>query len=59
MGLHFIFNGVRQGEPGVLATLEEHPTQLARIIEGFGSADEEGASYVPLARRHVDRRVGL
>lgn len=43
MGLHFIFNGVRQGEPGVLATLQEHPTQLARIMAGFGwSADEEG-----------------
>jgi circadian clock protein KaiC len=32
MGLHFVFNGVRQGEPGVLATLQEHPTQLARIV---------------------------
>jgi circadian clock protein KaiC len=43
MGLHFIFNGVRQGEPGVLATLQEHPTQLARIVREFGwSFDEEG-----------------
>jgi circadian clock protein KaiC len=47
MGLHFIFNGVRQGEPGVLATLQEHPIQLARIIEGFGwSADEEGVELM-------------
>jgi len=43
MGLHFIFNGVRQGEPGVLATLQEHPTQLARIVKEFGwSLDEKG-----------------
>jgi circadian clock protein KaiC len=43
MGLHFIFNGVRQGEPGVVATLQEHPTQLERIVQGFGwSIEEEG-----------------
>jgi circadian clock protein KaiC len=41
MGLHFIFNGVRQGEPGVLATLQEHPTQLARIVKEFGWSLEE------------------
>jgi circadian clock protein KaiC len=42
MGLHFVFNGVRQGEPGVLATFQEHPTQLARIVGEFGwSLDEE------------------
>jgi circadian clock protein KaiC len=42
MGLHFVFNGVRQGEPGVLATFQEHPTLLARIIGEFGwSLDEE------------------
>ena len=47
MGLHFIYNGVRQGEPGVLATLQEHPTQLARIVEGFGwSAEEEGVELM-------------
>jgi circadian clock protein KaiC len=47
MGLHFIFNGVRQGEPGVLATLQEHPTQLARIVHGFGwSLDEEGVELM-------------
>ena len=47
MGLHFIFNGIRQGEPGVLATLQEHPTQLARIVKGFGwSAEEEGVELM-------------
>jgi len=47
MALHFIFNGVRQGEPGVLATLQEHPTQLARIVQGFGwSTDEKGVELM-------------
>jgi len=31
----------------VLATLQEHPTQLARIVEGFGwSLDEEGVELM-------------
>jgi len=47
MGLHFVFNGVRQGEAGVLATLQEHPTQLARIVKEFGwSIDEEGVELM-------------
>jgi circadian clock protein KaiC len=47
MGLHFVFNGARQGEPGLLATLQEHPTQLARIVEGFGwSLDEKGVELM-------------
>lgn len=47
MGLHFIFNGVRQGEPGVLATFQEHPTQLERIVNGFGwSLEEEGVELM-------------
>jgi circadian clock protein KaiC len=36
MGLHFIFNGSRQGEPGVIASLQENATQLERIADGFG-----------------------
>jgi circadian clock protein KaiC len=36
MGLHFIFNGARDGEPGVIATLQENPVQLERIADGFG-----------------------
>ena len=41
MGLHFVFNGARQGEPGVLATLQEHPVQLERIAASFGWSLEE------------------
>jgi circadian clock protein KaiC len=47
MGLHFVFNGVRQGEPGVLATFQEHPTLLARIVGSFGwSLDEESVELM-------------
>jgi circadian clock protein KaiC len=36
MGLHFIFNGAALGQPGIIATLQESRTQLARIVRGFG-----------------------
>src|SRR2546423_4331623 len=36
MVLHFIFNGAALGQPGIIATLQEDPTQLARIAGGFG-----------------------
>ena len=42
MGLHFIFSGVENGEPGVIATLQENPIQLQRMAGGFGwSLDDE------------------
>jgi circadian clock protein KaiC len=42
IGLHFVFNGASAGEPGVIATLQENPTQLDRIARGFGwHLDEE------------------
>src|SRR5262249_16599268 len=36
MGLHFVFEGGRRNEPGVLLTLQENRHQLTRIIERFG-----------------------
>ena len=36
MGLHFVMNGATQGQPGVIATLQENPTQLQRVLAGFG-----------------------
>ena len=42
MGLHFIFSGAMHNEPGVIATLQENPSQLQRIARGFGwSLDNE------------------
>ena len=53
MGLHFIVSGARRGEPGIIATLQENPTQLQRIAEGFGwSLAESGIEL--LARSPVD-----
>jgi circadian clock protein KaiC len=36
MGLHFVMNGARQGQPGVIASMQENPTQLQRVLAGFG-----------------------
>jgi circadian clock protein KaiC len=36
MGLHFVMNGARHSEPGVIASLQENPTQLQRVLAGFG-----------------------
>ena len=36
MGLHFVMNGASQGQPGVIATLQENTTQLQRVLAGFG-----------------------
>jgi circadian clock protein KaiC len=36
LGLHFLIEGARRGEPGLLLTLEEAPDQLRAIGQGFG-----------------------
>lgn len=36
LSLHFIFKGIEAGEKGLIYTLQENPTQLARIVSGFG-----------------------
>jgi circadian clock protein KaiC len=53
MGLHFIVGGVRQGEPGVVATLQENPSQLRRMARGFGWS-LEGPSVELMYRSPVD-----
>jgi circadian clock protein KaiC len=35
MGLHFITSGAAQGEPGVIASLQENPSQLQRVGKSF------------------------
>ena len=35
LGLHFIFAGAQRGETGLIATFQENPTQLARVLHGF------------------------
>jgi circadian clock protein KaiC len=36
MGLHFLYAGAAQDEPGILVTFQESRTQLSRIVRGFG-----------------------
>jgi circadian clock protein KaiC len=35
MGLHFIYRGAQDGERGIIATLQENPTQLNRMLSGL------------------------
>jgi circadian clock protein KaiC len=43
LALHFIFAGAAHGETGVIATFQENPTQLERILKGFSwSLDDPG-----------------
>ncbi|MBV9445473.1 MAG: hypothetical protein JO345_06205 [Streptosporangiaceae bacterium] len=36
MGLHFLYGGASHGERGIIATLQENPTQLRRMLGGLG-----------------------
>lgn len=36
MGLQFLYGGARLGESGILASLQENPTQVARMADGLG-----------------------
>jgi circadian clock protein KaiC len=36
LGLHFLLEGARRGEPGILFTLEETPAQIRAIAKAFG-----------------------
>lgn len=43
LGMHFVFEGVSRGEPGIIASLQENPVQLARLVSGLGwSLDADG-----------------
>jgi circadian clock protein KaiC len=53
LGLHFVFGGARSGEPGLIATLQENPTQLERVVRSFGWSLEEDAVDV-MYRSPVD-----
>jgi circadian clock protein KaiC len=60
MGMHFIFNGVRNGEHGIVATLQENPTQLERIAHAFGwslSDDNVTLMYRSPVDLHLDEWV--
>ena len=56
MGLHFIFKGASLDQPGVIASLQENSTQLARIADGFGW-DLDTAGVHLLSRTPVDMYI--
>lgn len=53
LGLHFIRGGARQEAPGVIATLQENPTQLQLMMGGFGWAIDDRRTQV-MYRSPVD-----
>jgi len=60
MGLHFVFEGARRGERGLIATLQENPTQLERIARGFGwsfAQDEVALMYRSPVDLYLDEWV--
>jgi circadian clock protein KaiC len=50
LGLHFLVEGARRGEPGVLFTLEETPDQIrdvaSRFPFGFAALEEKGLLHL-------------
>ena len=47
LALHFIFAGAGRGETGVVATFQENPTQLQRILKAFSwSLDDPGVELM-------------
>jgi circadian clock protein KaiC len=52
LGLNFVYRGAQQGQAGVVATLQENPRQLRRMIEGFQWGDQ--ANVEVLYRSPVD-----
>jgi circadian clock protein KaiC len=60
MGLHFVFSGATAGERVVIATLQENPTQLERIVRGFDWSlrdDNVTLMYRPPVDLYVDQWV--
>jgi circadian clock protein KaiC len=56
MGLHFLYAGAANGEPGMLVTFQESRTQLARIVESFGWSLSDPAMTI-MDRSPVDLHV--
>jgi circadian clock protein KaiC len=56
MGLHFIFQGARTGQPGIIATFQETENQLERIVRGYGWALQEEGVHL-LSRSVVDMYI--
>ena len=60
LALHFVFAGAARGEPGVIATFQENPVQLERILHGFSLVPDRPRRRidVPGTGRSLPRRMG-
>lgn len=60
MGLHFVFHAVSHGERAIIATMQEHPSQLERTASQFGwsvKADNLTLMYRSPVDLNVDQWV--
>jgi circadian clock protein KaiC len=60
LGVHFSRAGAEAGEPGVIASLQENPTQLREMITGFGWPADDPAieiMYRPPVDIYIDEWV--
>jgi circadian clock protein KaiC len=64
LGLQFLMKGIEAGEKAMIATMQENPSQLRRIMRGFGwdmdSAIESGMLelfYTPAVDIYIDEFV--
>lgn len=56
IGLQFVLEGLRHGEPGLYVHLEENPTQLSYLVQGFG-ADPEASDLHLLYHSPVELQI--
>jgi circadian clock protein KaiC len=56
MGLHFLYHGAEMGEPGIMATFQENPSQLERIVKSFGWSVDNPKVHI-LSRSVVDMNI--
>ena len=62
VGMHWVFAGARAGEPSLIASFQENPSQLEHILGGFGwSLDEDDVHlfYQSAVDLYIDEWMGL
>lgn len=62
MGMHWVFAGARAGEPSLVASFQENPSQLEHILGGFGwSLDEDDVHlfYQSAVDLYIDEWMSL
>ncbi len=62
MGLHWVFAGARAGEASLIASFQENPSQIARILTAFGwSLDEDDVHlfYESAVDLYIDEWMSL